>query len=115
MFDKSSRYATTPTVEALDAEGREVTAVKLRRLPETAGAPLTVAGADRLDVIAARSTATRTRFWHIADANTELDAARPADRRSAASSWCRSADAWRSAEYRLFFDNTAGGRREAGR
>jgi hypothetical protein len=73
MFDKSSRYAPVPTVQALDAEGREVTAVKLRRLPDTAGLPVTVQSADQLDVIAARLYRDPTRFWHVADANAELD------------------------------------------
>jgi hypothetical protein len=74
MFDKTSRYAGTPTVTVLDAEEREVTAVTLRRLPETTGLPVTVQAADRLDVIAARLYRDPTRFWHIADANAELDA-----------------------------------------
>jgi hypothetical protein len=74
MFTRDSRYHTTPTV-VVTSGGREVAAVKLRALPGTAGAPLTVAGADRLDVIAERSYRDGTRFWHIADANTELDAA----------------------------------------
>jgi hypothetical protein len=74
MFDKGSRYAAVPTVQARDDEGREVTAVKLRRLPETAGLPVTVQAADQLDVIAARLYRDPTRFWHIADANAEPDA-----------------------------------------
>ncbi len=74
MFTKTSRYAEIPTVAAVDAEGREVTAVKLRRLPETSGQPRTVGGADRLDVLADQSYRDPTRFWRIADANSELDA-----------------------------------------
>ena len=74
MFTKDSRYADTPTVTAKDGEGRDVAAVKLRSLPETVGASLTVKGADQLDVIADRCYRDGTRFWHIADANTELDA-----------------------------------------
>lgn len=74
MFDKGSRYAAVPTVQTHDAEGREVTAVTLRRLPETVGLPVTVQAADQLDVIAARLYRDPTRFWHIADANAELDA-----------------------------------------
>lgn len=73
MFDKGSRYAAVPAVQALDAEGREVTAVKLRRLPDTAGLPVTVQSADQIDVIAARLYRDPTRFWHVADANAELD------------------------------------------
>jgi hypothetical protein len=73
MFTKDSRYAKTPTVTVKDAAGRDVTAVKLRTLPETAGRPLTVNGADQLDVIADRCYRDGARFWHIADANTELE------------------------------------------
>lgn len=73
MFTKDSRYAQTPIVTAT-VGGREVAAVGLRRLPETTGAPLTVQGGDRLDVIAERLYRDGARFWHIADANTELDA-----------------------------------------
>ena len=74
MFTKDSRYATTPTVTVKDAAGREVQAVKLRPLPDTQGQPLTVTGSDQLDVIAERCYRDGARFWHIADANTELEA-----------------------------------------
>ncbi|TCO70113.1 hypothetical protein [Rhodovulum euryhalinum] len=74
MFTKDSRYAKTPTVTVKDAAGRDVTAVKLRSLPDTAGQPLTVTAADQLDVIADRCFRDGARFWHIADANTELEA-----------------------------------------
>jgi hypothetical protein len=74
MFTKDSRYADTPTVTVKDAAGRDVAAVKLRRLPDTVGRPLTVNGSDQLDVIADRCFRDGTRFWHIADANTELEA-----------------------------------------
>lgn len=74
MFTKESRYKNTPTVVAKDAAGRDVTALKLRVLPDTQGQPLTVAGADQLDVIAERCYRDGAGFWHIADANTELDA-----------------------------------------
>lgn len=75
MFTKDSRYANTPTVTVTDAAGRPVSAVKLRSLPETPGRPLTVAGADRLDLIAERCYRDGARFWRIADANSEIEAA----------------------------------------
>ena len=68
MFLDSSRYAGVKTVEAEDRKGRKVTAVKLRRLP------FVDHGTDRLDVIAQRKYTDGTKFWHIADANTELQA-----------------------------------------
>ncbi|HKG79023.1 MAG TPA: hypothetical protein VKA78_06375 [Pyrinomonadaceae bacterium] len=62
------------TVEAEDRKGRKVTAIKLRRLPFVAGTPTVLTGTDRLDVIAQRKYSDGTKFWHVADANTELEA-----------------------------------------
>ena len=74
MFTRSSRYHGIETVTATDPAGREVRAVKTRPLPATAGAPAAVITGDRLDLIAQRRYADGTRFWRIADANTELEA-----------------------------------------
>ena len=74
MFLDNSRYFDVKTVEAEDAKGRKVTAVKLRRLPFVTGTPTVVKGHDRLDVMAQRHYSDGTKFWHIADANTELQA-----------------------------------------
>jgi len=74
MFLKNSRYYGLPTVIAQDRAGNPVTAVKLRRLPTVAGDPFTVQGHDRLDVICDIQYGDPTLYWHIADANTELEA-----------------------------------------
>ena len=74
MFLDNSRYARTATVEVKLRDGRAVTAVKLRRLPPTQGEARIVKGNDRLDIMAQRKYADGTRFWHIADANSELQA-----------------------------------------
>ena len=74
MFLKNSRYYGLATVTAFDRSGDEVVAVKLRRLPTVPGDPLTVEGHDRLDVICDLQYGDPTRYWHIADANTELEA-----------------------------------------
>jgi len=74
MFTESSRYFKQPTVEAEAKNGRKVVAVKFRRLPYVAGKPTVVKGNDRLDMIAQRQFKDATKFWHIADANTELEA-----------------------------------------
>ena len=74
MFLPNSRYVDVETVEAEKKKGLTVTAVKLRRLPFAAGTPTEVNGVDRLDVIAQRNYSDATKFWHAADANTELDA-----------------------------------------
>jgi hypothetical protein len=74
MFTPDSRYAGLATVTVLDGEGREVTVVRLRRLPATDGREVKVGAADQLDVIADQRYGDAARFWHIADANGELDA-----------------------------------------
>ncbi len=73
MFLKSSRYYELETVAVLDRSGREVRAVKLRRLPGTAGDKVRVTDSDQLDVMSEISFKDATRFWHIADANSELE------------------------------------------
>jgi hypothetical protein len=55
-------------------KGRAVNVVKLRRLPYTPGNLKEVKGTDRLDIMAQNKYKDGTKFWHIADANTELEA-----------------------------------------
>lgn len=74
MFLESSRYAKVQQVDVALPDGRTVRAIKLRRLPATEGQPTAVKGNDQLDIMALRVTGDPTRFWHIADANTELEA-----------------------------------------
>jgi hypothetical protein len=74
MFLPNSRYARTAVVDVRTTDGRTVKAIKLRRLPAVSGASVTVTDHDRLDAIAQRRYGEPTWFWHIADANTELDA-----------------------------------------
>jgi hypothetical protein len=75
VFLSNSRYAGLPTAAVPLADGREATVVRLRRLPVTAGVLYAVRGQDRLDVIAQKRYDDPTRYWHVADANTELEAA----------------------------------------
>ncbi len=56
------------------AKGKTVNAVKLRRLPYTPGNLTEVKGNDRLDIMAHRGYKDGTKFWHTADANSELEA-----------------------------------------
>ena len=72
MFLESSRYYRVRQTQALTRDGREVTVVTLRRLPVVEGEPRIITGADRLDVMAERQYGDATRFWRIADANSEL-------------------------------------------
>ncbi|HEY5928104.1 MAG TPA: hypothetical protein VIV11_40735 [Kofleriaceae bacterium] len=48
--------------------------MKLRKLPEPQAVPYTVDDNDRVDLVAQRRYGEATRYWHVADANTELDA-----------------------------------------
>lgn len=74
MFLDSSRYAKVDTVETTTRDGRTVTAIKLRPLPNTTGSAYTVLDNDRLDLLANTYHGDGTKFWHIADANTALQA-----------------------------------------
>lgn len=74
MFDPNSRYVKSPIVEVESANGKKVNAVKLRRLPYVPGYLTEIKGTDRLDIMAQRKFKDGTRFWHIADANTDLEA-----------------------------------------
>ena len=74
MFLKNSRYYSLETVSADNGRGETVTAVKLRRLPSTRGEPTLVKDGMQLDVESESRYGDPTRFWHIADANTEQEA-----------------------------------------
>jgi hypothetical protein len=76
MFASNSRYAGVPTVAVPGPDGQTVIAEKLRVPPATSGLPTAVRSGDQLDVMSARRYRDGTRYWHIADANTELEAAR---------------------------------------
>jgi len=74
MFLENSRYSKLKTIDAKARDGRSVKAVTLRILPAEGGGDHTVSQHERLDILAHRSYKDATRFWHIADANTELEA-----------------------------------------
>jgi hypothetical protein len=74
MFLKNSRYYKTTQVEKKTKIGQSVKAIKLRRLPNQKGTAAVIKKDDRLDIIAQRQYNQPTKFWHIADANTELQA-----------------------------------------
>jgi hypothetical protein len=74
MFLDNSRYARIAVKNVRLPDGRIVRAIALRRLPVVGGAPTNVTDEDRLDVIAQRRYGEPTWFWHIADANAELEA-----------------------------------------
>ncbi len=74
MFLETSRYFRQKQVNIVTKKGQTVNAVKLRRLPKVNGEPTAIEENHRLDIIAQRQYQNPTWFWHIADANTELEA-----------------------------------------
>lgn len=74
MFLESSRYAKTPTDPVTTRDGRAVTALRLRKLLPQTGPLRQIKDGDRLDLMAEAQYGDGTRFWHIADANTALEA-----------------------------------------
>lgn len=74
MFLKKSRYAKTETVTVVDAKGRPAQAIKLRRLPNTSGVDTLIDNSHKLDVMSKRQYKDGSKFWHIADANSDLEA-----------------------------------------
>lgn len=74
MFLESSRYYKQKIVETVTKDGRQVKALTLRRLPDISGKLTTIKGNDRMDIMALRLYNNPIMFWHIADANTELQA-----------------------------------------
>ncbi len=80
MFGSNSRYVKCPVVEVETAKGTKLNAVKLRRLPYTPGHLTETKGTDRLDIMSFRKYKDGTKFWHLADANSELEANRLVER-----------------------------------
>jgi hypothetical protein len=76
MFLPNSRYADVDQMVVTLRAGATATIVRLRRLPAVDGEPTVVKGNDRLDIFADRRYSDPTKFWHVADANSELDAGR---------------------------------------
>jgi len=74
MFLKTSRYSKTETLTTTDVKNRAVQAIKLRPLPAAGGEDEMIINGSQLDVMSKQSYQDGTKFWHIADANTELEA-----------------------------------------
>jgi hypothetical protein len=73
VFRASSRYYNQKIITVIDQKGREIPALSLRRIPSTKGKNMIVKAGDRLDILSQQLYNDPTKFWHIADANTELD------------------------------------------
>lgn len=80
MFTSTSRYTTLETATHTTPDGREITYVRRRFLPQGQNQALLVevevTASDRLDLIAQRTLGDPEQFWRIADANNAMN---PAD------------------------------------
>lgn len=74
MIFKGSRYQKVGTYSVTTADGRMVTALKIRVIPATpAGFFHTYTADERLDLLAFTFYGNPEKFWLIADANSEMD------------------------------------------
>lgn len=73
MFSKNSRYYGLQTA-IVDNGGAEAKAVKLRRIDKINGFQYMVRDQDSLDYISNQKYNDSTKFWYIADANSEMKA-----------------------------------------
>jgi hypothetical protein len=77
MFEPTSRYANLKTAAYTAADGREITYVRRRFLPQGESQPLlveaTVIDGDRLDLITSRTLGDPEQFWRVADANNAMN------------------------------------------
>jgi nucleoid-associated protein YgaU len=74
MIFKGSRYEKVGAYPVTTAEGRTVTALKIRLIPTTpAGFFHTFTADQRLDLLAFTFYGNPEKFWLIADANPEMD------------------------------------------
>jgi len=77
MIDPNSRYASVARAEHTLPDGRKVTYLKRRFLPQGENLPrlvdITVIDGDRLDLITARTLGDPLQFWRICDANDALN------------------------------------------
>lgn len=76
MIFKGSRYENVPVVTVTTSNGMTTKALALRVIPPTpAGYRHTFVAGERLDLLAYAYYQDAQRFWPIADANTDMDAA----------------------------------------
>jgi len=74
MIFKGSRYERVGVYPVTTADGRTVTALKIRLIPATpAGFFHTFTADQRLDLLAFTFYGNPEKFWLIADANPEMD------------------------------------------
>lgn len=74
MFLENSRYFNAPTMTVTLKDGSVATLVQPRLLPAPSGIPTALQANDRHDIISLRQYQDGTKFWHLADANSQLEA-----------------------------------------
>ncbi|BDC51032.1 hypothetical protein F183_A33480 [Bryobacterales bacterium F-183] len=83
MFDSNSRYANLPVLVHTTEDGRVITYVSRRFLPESNSLPslgeITTQAGDRPDLVAYRGLGDPLAFWMVADANDAMDPAEICD------------------------------------
>jgi hypothetical protein len=76
MFEQTSRYAHLKPITFTTDEGRVISYIPRRFLPQGTHLPvlteIVVQGRDRLDLMAARTLGNPTMFWRICDANDAM-------------------------------------------
>lgn len=77
MAAANSRYAATPVLTWVGADGRIISHLARRFVPPGNSMPqlstVTVTQGDRLDLITARTLGDPLQFWRICDANDAVD------------------------------------------
>ena len=74
MFLEKSRYFNLPTMTVNLKDGNVAKLVQPRLLPSPSGAATALQANDRVDIIALRQYQDGTKFWHVADANSQPEA-----------------------------------------
>jgi hypothetical protein len=77
MFDHTSRYYGLPIATIEGPDGRTISYVRRRFLPQGEALPLlaetTVAQNERIDVVAYRTLGDPLAYWRVCDANDATD------------------------------------------
>jgi hypothetical protein len=79
MFTETSRYAALETGQLTTPDGRSITYIRRRFLPQAAKISLllerSATSDDRLDLITAQTLGDPEQFWRICDANNAMNPA----------------------------------------
>ena len=79
MFTETSRYAAIDTGQLTTPDGRSITYIRRRFLPQATKVSLlverTATSDDRLDLITAQTIGDPEQFWRICDANNAMNPA----------------------------------------